>query len=602
MGVEMREKTEKNRKFFGYMLAGLCLTGISALLFALLGEKSIFVSHDQLDGEVLCYMYRAKYLFTRTVIDEFMNGAGKNALTPPAPLFVLVYRILPAFPAFVVCQYVSMLAAFAGMYLWLTRQRIRPVAACVCGLLFAYLPLLPVYGFSMYGIPMLCWAMESLCEEKQGGGKKLWAAGRRTWLCLLVPFFYGAGSSLVLVGFAVLGAAFLYGLCRKKARKSSGYWLGFGILLAVYAVCNSSLILQVLGIGGGYITHKEEMQIQGLPFLQTFRETFLYGTEHSASYQKWIVLLLLAILLTGVFWKKLRNDVYKKLVAASSLALGIALFCALYSWEPVVQVRQRLGGAAVWLQLSRVNWLYPALWYTILGLCLQWLSDADAALRQKGSSGKAFANQAGHAAVIVSHAAAVAVCVATALSLLSAGVWKANVKQLLGKPEAGISWQDFYAEDVYGQVGEYLYQQTGETPDQYRVASLGICPAAALYNGFYCLDGYSNNYPLEYKQSFRKIIAPELEKNSYIKEYFDGWGNRCYLFSAQIPGYFTVQKGGFYFSGYEMDTEAFRQLGGRYVFSAAYIEGADTQGLTLLREEPFETENSYYRIYIYEAQ
>ena len=61
--------------------------------------------------------------------------------------------------------------------------------------------------------------------------------------------------------------------------------------------------------------------------------------------------------------------------------------------------------------------------------------------------------------------------------------------------------------------------------------SLGISPAPALMHGFYTVDGYSNNYPLEYKHRFREVIAPEIEKNEEVRVYFDTWGNRCYLFN-----------------------------------------------------------------------
>ena len=95
------------------------------------------------------------------------------------------------------------------------------------------------------------------------------------------------------------------------------------------------------------------------------------------------------------------------------------------------------------------------------------------------------------------------------------------------------------------------------------------------------------------------MIAPELAKSEYLTGYFDDWGNRCYLFSAECPGYYTIEKGGFYFADYSLDVEALRQLGGNYLLSAAYIANAQNQGLMLLREEPFETKDSYYRIYIY---
>ena len=170
-------------------------------------------------------------------------------------------------------------------------------------------------------------------------------------------------------------------------------------------------------------------------------------------------------------------------------AFVIAVLCGFYNCEPVVSLRRQIGGVAVWLQLDRIYWLYPALWYAVLGLCLEWLWQ----LRKW-----------------LFWSIGIVCYLATALTVLLAGNWKDNVKKALNQDTAGISWQDFYAEDVFSQVEDYLYETTGLEKGKYRVVSLGICPAAALYNGFYCLDGYSNNYPVEYKHAFRQIIEPEL--------------------------------------------------------------------------------------------
>lgn len=132
------------------------------------------------------------------------------------------------------------------------------------------------------------------------------------------------------------------------------------------------------------------------------------------------------------------------------------------------------------------------------------------------------------------------------------------------------------------------------------MVSLGIDPAAALYHGFYCLDGYSNNYSLDYKEQFRKLIAPELDKSAYLTQLYDDWGNRCYLFSSECPGYYTIKKHGFFFQDYQVNTGALYEMGGRYLLSAAWIQNAEEQGLSLLNETPFETNDSYYCIYIYE--
>lgn len=562
----MNRKIKFYDNFIWCLLAGLGLTGISVLLFCLLGEDSIVTYHDQLDGEVLCYIYQAKYLFKNSAIPELMNGVGKAALTAPAPLLILFYKISSPFTSFVISQYFVMLLGFTGMYLLLTKWKVTPLWACLSGVLFAYLPLISSYGLSMYGIPLVLWAFISLTEC----GNKI--------KCIGLIILFGLSSSLVLSGYAVLALMIIVGLVWADARNCKWYWSGIGALLLTYVLTNLKLIAQILGMGDGYVNHKAELTIASQPFTDTFWSTLINGVEHAASYQKGIVLLAFAIIAAGVWRREWRNEAWKLITVLCGSAVVIALLCALYSIEPIVELRRNIGGVAVWLQLDRIYWLYPSLWYAVLGLSMQWLWQ----LR------KWLALSIGFVVYMI-----------TAITVLLAGTWKDNVQKLINPDTPEISWSDFYAEDVLTQVDEYIFETTGQTKEDYRVVSLGICPAAALYNGFYCLDGYSNNYPLEYKHAFRKIIEPELNKSEYLTEYFDDWGNRCYLFSAQIPGYYTVEKGGFYFSGYEMNVEAFKELGGKYVLSAAYIDGAEDTGLRLLREEPFETTESYYRIYLY---
>lgn len=53
-------------------------------------------------------------------------------------------------------------------------------------------------------------------------------------------------------------------------------------------------------------------------------------------------------------------------------------------------------------------------------------------------------------------------------------------------------------------------------------------------HGFYTVDGYSNNYPLEYKHRFREVIAAELEKNEEVRVYFDLWETGV-IYSTVLP-------------------------------------------------------------------
>ena len=58
-------------------------------------------------------------------------------------------------------------------------------------------------------------------------------------------------------------------------------------------------------------------------------------------------------------------------------------------------------------------------------------------------------------------------------------------------------------------------------------------PAAALYNGFYTIDGYFGNYPVEHKRHVYKIIEKELAKNKIAYDFFMKWGIVCMIISDE---------------------------------------------------------------------
>jgi hypothetical protein len=125
-------------------------------------------------------------------------------------------------------------------------------------------------------------------------------------------------------------------------------------------------------------------------------------------------------------------------------------------------------------------------------------------------------------------------------------------------------------------------------------------PSVTEFNGFYTLDGYLSTYPLSYKLQFRRIIAKELDKDATIRDYFDGWGNRCYVFTSEFgidslfPG-----KDHKILHNLQLDTGQLRAMGGEYVISAAYIENSEQHGLRF--EKQFSSPGSFWDIYLYEV-
>ncbi len=92
----------------------------------------------------------------------------------------------------------------------------------------------------------------------------------------------------------------------------------------------------------------------------------------------------------------------------------------------------------------------------------------------------------------------------------------------------------------------------------------------------------------------------ELNKSDYVRDFFDNWGNRCYITTAEQANYYTFEKK-WNSVVYDLDLNInkLKELNCKYIFSAAYLMNAEEKGLSLLQEAPFETEDSWYHIYVY---
>lgn len=580
---------------------GLGLTAVFAMLipYLILGLDSIVVYLDQLDGEMISYILHSRHLFQGNSFPEFMGGTDKSALVMPAPMCVLFFLSGHYFGAYVTMQLLGSLTGFCGMYLLGRDLTGKQWIGMIVGVLYAYLPFLPVYGLSQYGIPLLIWCFWQMQK------------GEKTVRCVIYSILYAFNSSLVLVGFAVMGLLLLEMICQRK-KKIRYPLIAWGAMLVVYVLENLGLLLQILS-GHGVVSHKSEYVLTPQPFLDLLWQGFTASGQHTQDFHSYILFLAVGILISATvlcvknhFTPMETRPSTKKYLWVMCVLLGInfALSCAAAFWGSSAGIAFRSQMQAMkGFQLGRVLWVTSALWYMILACILGMGAELAESIRSTCEKGRKnifrLFNLIRAAAISV---IGIVSCLTAARILLASNL-KPNLQKVMDPGYSMLSYKDYYALDgVMDQVKEYLDQVSGQDVSRYRVVSLGIDPAAAYYHGFYCLDGYSNNYSLDYKETFRKIIQPELDKSAYLTDYYDDWGNRCYLFSAEIPGYYTVEKNGFYFQNYELNTQALRDLGGRYLLSAAYIMNAEEQGLYLMREDPFEVTDSYYRIFVYEVR
>jgi len=575
------------------MGAGLFLSALSLSPYFILGQNSIVTYHDQLDGELLSYILSARYLFSSThIYPEIMNGLPSTGAVAPAPAFVLLYVVASPFTAFLLSQLILCLVAFSGMYLLLGKLSGRqyPFLSFLIAMIFMLMPFYPVYGLCIPGMPLLCLAFLRLSGLY--GDDTL---SRRVQLSsYTMILLYGFCSSLVLVGFACLAAAFLFliflllnkaAVFSGKSRRSALCHTAIGILVLLlsYLMTNFSLLTQVFFPSTGYISHKTEYVISPQNFMDSLKQAAGNGITYAQSFSPVILLITVLILLCCLILFLLHRSFPEKtsgILTMISIILIISLLYAFYHGTSVTALRNSQGGIWKEFNLDRIGWLLPVCWCILALYCCIWIVSSHVRIPDLLKRSCVF----------------VILCIWGLCVFLHSSV-KPNISRMVkGNSYYALDWSKFFAQDIFTQIDTAI----GKPKDSYRVVSIGIYPAAAAYNGFYCLDGYSNNYPLTYKHEFRKIFSGELDKNNYIKALFDNWGNRCYISTAEQSNYYTFEKKwNSVIYHLNLNIPQLQKMNCRYVFSAAYLMNASDMGLTLLRDKPFETDTSWYHIYVY---
>ncbi len=581
-------KTNELIKTEPCFFAGLILIFSLGVIYGALGEAIVVDPHDQLDGEIFTYILHAKH-FNEPIYFELMNGLPSTGMQMAAPGLVLLYFAFPPVTAFALSTFFVMIVAYLGLFVLLRSFFVRSWIAAITAFLFALLPFYSVYGLSIMGIPALLWLIRRCwCKQERKRAVELWVGS------LVFSFF----SSLVLSGFAVLGLLLLILIFALLDRKKNLFFIrslsvAWFLLVAGYLLMNLDLISQAL-LGNGYVSHKSEYVLSPRQFSVLDTVLFLFGgQQHAISNQSFIVPFAFLGLVASViaFCKsrepktELRSLVFL-IIFACAVAVFIALFYEAFHSSKGVTLRENLPGSLKAFQFDRLYWLYPTIWYVLLGSCSELL------LRLAKES------KAKKLVVII----ILVVCILTmAKSLSTDSIGASVVKQI----DPGVSivqnrytWREFFGEPVFDEIKEYIYETRNQHSDDITVVSVGLYPSIALYNGFNCLDGYSNNYPLEYKYEFKEVINGELEKSVDLNSYFNGWGNRCYIFSHELGRSYLIDKNqGIEINDLSINIEKLKEMGCDYVLSSVEINNTEKLGLHL--EKSFSDYQNYYSVYLY---
>jgi hypothetical protein len=593
------------------------------------GQDAHLLVHDQLDSVLLSLKVLAEsgQLFAHpdTVIPAIGDGILRASY--PSPFFVIVwlFNLFGPFEGFVLNQFLIRVLAYWGMYRLLTTHVMKTegerVPAALAALLFASLPHYSLFGLSIAGQPLFFSALLNI--RARVDRRMDWA------LCALFPAY----SMLPLGGAFVLAAGGL--LCLVDlATRHPARWRVLGVLsltAGVVLVVEYQTLMVMMGLANGFRSHRVEFKIAPpASVLTAIWENFRYGQYHAQSLHQRLILpmVLIAVLYWGP-WRGMagatRQPVATSLTAicaallAAMLLIGkllspavlgalvvlltvnaIALSCVMYGTNSPRAVQCLFWALGITAGISVWYGLWPMLWELIS----QWAPQAPYVNLSRFHYLHPFTWGMAFAAVLClmwSHAPRLGRTLTLMLFALQAVIVIHHAEARQSRKAGDPSFRAFFAPDLFDELKQEM--APGESPNA--VISLGLDPAVAAYNGLHTLDGYLANYPLRYKQAFRQVIAPELERSPSYSAYFDQWGSRFFLTTESIQRpqgvpYLqrqVVDAQQMRAKDLRLDTKAFRALGGRYLISALPVDNAADLGL--MPVSVHERADAAWRLHLY---
>ncbi len=549
--------TEKKLFILAFIMIGIYLSPLY-----ILGENAHIRVHDNLDSNIAWYKVLSESGKLLAPVDstvpQIINGLPRNAYGTEFSLIVWLYAIFPTMFAYALSQTITRVFAFIGMYILLRDHFIQNKDYIVINvgvaLAFSLTPFWPSGMLSTLGMPLALWAFLHIRN------------GQRTWkqylVLTLLPFY----SSIVLGFFFFLFAIGVFWLVDfLRGKRNLHFLLALIYMSLLYVVVEYRLFYSFLF--DDEPNSRDEYFHARLPLWRVIRLTFknfILGHNHVMTVHSLFIMTVLLLGLYLVITKKLwkQEKAFTFLLVFNFILSAWYAFWFYKGWLPLTQKFHFLDT----FNFARFHFLRPLVIYVGFALGLKIIWD-----HRKGWK---------HYAI--------SLLIAQILLLFCFN------DEVIYRKKPSVA--EFYSVELFEDIKSYI----GLSIEDYRVASIGIHPAIAQYNGFYTLDTYNNFYPLTYKYKFRKIIEKELFKNKTIRTYFDEWGGRCYIFTDELGKHYMFKKNSKKtLKNLELNMDAFKELGGIYIFSAVPIENAKENQLLL--ERTFKSDLSVWKIYLYKV-
>jgi len=591
------------------------------LPFVLFGTNSVITIHDGLDLFVPWFkMYHDNGLFFKfdaptkgfSEMSTMYYSYADFSLTP------LLYYLFDDFIAYTINFYIYIFLGFFSMYLLLRKiGKIDAVLIYLLSFCYTVLPLGLNFGICVNTLPLIIIAFSYFMSHNKFSWKVLYL--------LFYPFF----SSFPMTGIFILGFWFLgliiLGIKDKKINLN--LLIGFILLCIGYILVDLRLFYVMFVLKTPLnrsifnlleVDSSEKIRV----FLDSLRVYFLHGYYHATSFQRKIIvpfaflvsvfcLIMLILRLksqSGTMVSRIKTAVaesgfHEKLLFILEFTVFIfSLIAALYDSKLLngfimkyIPVLSGFNWGRVWI-FNRV------LWYVIFALCLRFVLEINLFFVLKIKTGNIFW-KIKSCPLIPRLCAGILICFQLLYISLTPALyndqlttWYNEIVIKTGNRNISpyISYKEFFAKNLFERIKKDISYSNE------KVVAFGYHPSVLMYNGFNCIDGYNNAYPLSYMRRFRTLIAPELEINQWAREYYDNWGGRMYLFNSELSHQPTKDKNTLPVK-LNIDMDVFKNdFEGKYILSRAEISNSDTLELEL--KNRYYDEESIYTIYLYQTK
>lgn len=581
MGLEKKRICSWIKKNWAVVLV-FCLVLLQSVVMFVAGDSIYASIHDNLELHILDYHLLAEnnLFFSKDGVLPLLDGISRDYFFSEWNAYSWLYMLMPALYAYIT-GYLLKTVMGVGFTLLLAKYVLKERYEKYRSLLwltayaFGSLPLYSAFAWYFVSVPLVLYLV-----------LRIYDTPHIKWYAAL--FFYPLLSYFTFFGVFILGYLLLAAIGMSiKNRKFCGRLFGaVPVLSAGYIVMEYRLFSVMLF--SDVPTIRDTMVMADWSLGEVFAEIITVFTEsifHAQACQKYFVLPLCLIALILINLHLIREKQYRNILREPfNLTMLFILFNSVihgfYGFEPLRSLIEGLVPVIKGLQLNRTLYFNTFLWYVALFLVLTKLWDKG---REK--------------------LAAVLACIAILVIMVTPQKYNDFYNTCFnhfyefvkGHESNNLDYGEYFSVSLMEEIKEDIHYN-GE-----KCVAFGFNPAVLEYSNIWTLDGCISYYPQEYKEEFRKLIAPALEQNEDSRVYYDDWGARAYIYSASDEDiYSMLYKYDIKDKNLYMDTEQFKKMGGTYIFSRIEIANKDEKGL--VHVGTYENDESLYTVYLYKVQ